>query len=130
MYLTVDAGPVAFVAQAVGAWPGNAIVSDSLVHALAAAPPVDDPVIVTCNGVVLNFGPIKVHCKWQPVSGALLAMPARREWVESLALKYTVPRGHIVTDGLRPELNTAQRKLAALVKRVARPLAPLGRDRG
>jgi hypothetical protein len=78
-YLTIEVGSVGFVAQAVGAWPGNAVVGDSLVHALARFPPVDDPVIVACDGRHLSFGPIKVACRWQPISSALLAMPARRD---------------------------------------------------
>lgn len=125
-YLSVEAGIVTFLAHAVGAWPGNAIVSDSLVHALAAAPPVDDPVIVTCDGEQLHFGPLKVGCRWQPVSSSLLAVPARREWIESLALKYTLPRGRIIAEGPGSELHAAERKLSAVVQRVAKSLAPLG----
>ena len=125
-YLTVEANVVTFLAHAVGAWPGNAIVNDSLVHALAAVPPVDDPVIVTCDGEQLHFGPLKVTCKWQPVSSSLLAVPVQREWIESLALKYTLPRGRIIAQGLGAELNAAERRLATLIRRVAKSLAPLG----
>ena len=125
-YLTMEAGSVTFLAQAVGAWPGNAIVSATLVHALAAAPPVDDPVIVACDGAQLHFGPLKVACQWQPVSNSLLAVPVRREWIESLALKYTLPGGRIVAEGLGSEVRAAEQKLSALVKRVAKSLAPFG----
>jgi hypothetical protein len=125
-YLTVEAGIVTFFAHAIGTWPGSAIVSDSLVHALAAAPPADNPVTVTCDGEQLHFGPLKVACKWQPVSSSLLAVPARREWIESLALKYTLPWGHVIAEGLRSELKAAERERSARVQQVARSLAPLG----
>jgi len=125
-YLTVEAGIVTFLAHAIGAWPGNAIVNDSLVHALAAVPPINDPIIVTCDGEQLHFGPLKVACKWQPVSSLLLEVPARREWIESLALKYTLPRGRIIAEGLGSEVAAAERKFTALVRRIAKSLAPMG----
>ena len=78
-YLTVEAGIVTFLAHATGAWPGNATVSNSLVHALATVPPVDDPVIVTCDGKHVHFGPLKVACMWEPVSSTLLAMTPSRK---------------------------------------------------
>ena len=77
--LTVDAGPIVFTAQATGAWPGSAVVSGSVVYALAAVPPVDDPVIVAFDGEDVTFGPVKVRCVWEPVSRTLLAMHARRD---------------------------------------------------
>jgi hypothetical protein len=125
-YLTVDVGNVAFVAQATGAWPGNAIVAPAVVYALARVPPSEDPVIVTCDGEHVHFGPIKAGCKWQPVSTLALAMAASPEWLESIALRYTMPRGRVFAEGRGSELNAAERKLAALVRRVAKSLAPLG----
>jgi len=71
-FLTVEAAGVTFLARAAGTWPGNAIVSDTLFQALAAAPPVEDPIVVTCDGKHLGFGPLKVACKWQPISSVVL----------------------------------------------------------
>jgi hypothetical protein len=125
-YLTIEARNVAVLAQAVGAWPGNAHVSATLVRALIKAPPPSDPLIVTCDGQHVRFGPVKVGCTWQPVSSSLLEVPSRREWIESLALKYTLPRGRIIAEGLGSEVAAAERKLDALVRRVAKSLAPFG----
>ena len=125
-YLTVEVGNFAFLAQATGAWPGNAEVAPAVVFALAEVPPIEDPVIVTCDGEHLHFGPIKAECKWQPVSTALLMQPRQAEWHEALALKYTLPRGRIIAEGRGAEIRVAERKLAATVRRVAKALAPMG----
>ena len=125
-WLTIEAGDVTFVAQAIGAWPGNAVVSATLVHALAAAPPAEDPIILTCDGEHLRFGALKVACKWEPVSSVVLARPRQAEWVEAIALKYTLPRARIIAEGRGDEVKAAERKLTALVRRVAKSLAPMG----
>ena len=125
-FLTVDVGEIAFVAHAVGAWPGNAIVAPAVVHALAKVPPPEDPVIVTCDGKHLHIGPIKVACQWQPVSATLLAPSCQAEWQEALALKYTLPRGRIIAEGRGSEVKAAERRLAAVLRRVAKTLAPMG----
>ena len=95
-------------------------------QALAKAPPVEDPVILTCDGEHLRFGPLKVACKWQPVSSTVLAQPRQAEWMEGLALKYTMPRGRIIAEGRGAEVRAAERKLDALLRRVAKSLAPMG----
>jgi hypothetical protein len=125
-YLTVEAHDKVFLAHAVGAWPGNASVSATLVHALVDNLPAGDPLIVTCDGEHVTFGPVKVGCRWQPLSSSLLEVPARREWIESLALKYTLPRGRIIAEGLGSEVAAAERKLDALIRRAAKSLAPFG----
>ena len=125
-WLTVEAGAVTFVAQATGAWPGNAIVSATLVRALATVPPTEDPIIVTCDGEHLRFGALKVVCKWQPVSSMVLARSRQPEWFEAIALKYTLPRARIIAEGRGAEVSAAERKLIALVRRVAKSLAPMG----
>lgn len=103
-YLTIEARGIIILAQALGAWPGNALVNATLIAALVTVPPPSDPIIVTCDGEHVQFGPVKLGCVWQPVSGALLDIPTRREWIEAIALKYTMPRGRIVAEGLDPEL--------------------------
>ena len=125
-FLTVEAAGVTFLARAAGTWPGNAIVSDTLFQALAAAPPVEDPIVVTCDGKHLGFGPLKVACKWQPISSVVLARPRQPEWVEAIALKYTLPRGRIFAEGRSSEVKAAEQKLARLIARVAKSLAPFG----
>ena len=75
---------------------GERGVSATLVQALAAAPPAEDPVVFTCDGEHLRFGALKVACKWQPVSSMVLAAPRQPEWIEALALKYTLPRARII----------------------------------
>jgi hypothetical protein len=125
-YLTVEAFDQMFVARATGAWPGNAHVSSMLVRALIEVPPAGDPLIVRCDGERVCIGTLRVDCRWQPVSEPLTGMSAVRDWVASLSLAYSKPRGRIVTDGLAQEVADAERKLAALVARVAKSLAPLG----
>ena len=125
-FLTVEAHDKIFLAHAVGAWPGNASVSATLVHALVDNLPAGDPIVVACDGEHVQFGPVKVGCRWQPVSSSLLEVPARREWIESLALKYTLPRGRIIAEGLGSEVTAAERKLDTLIRRVAKSLAPFG----
>lgn len=125
-YLTVDTSEQAFVALAVGVWPGKAIVAASTLFALAKVPPDGNPVILTCDGESLQIGPLKIACRWQPVSAALLALPARVEWIDTLALRYQIPRGRLLAERYGPDLQAAERKLAALIRRVAKALEPLG----
>ena len=125
-YLTVDAGERAFVAEAFGVWPGKAIVAASTLFALAKVPPDGDPIIVTCDGENLQIGPLKIACKWQPVSEDILSHPARAEWVDTLAMRYQIPRGRLIVERYGPKLKAAERKLAALIRRVAKALEPLG----
>lgn len=125
-YLTVDACEQAFVAQAFGVWPGKAIVSASTLFAMAQVPPDGDPIIVTCDGENFQIGTLKIPCKWQPVSMAILSHPARAEWIDALAMRYQIPRGHLIVERYGPELKQAERKLAALIRRVAKALEPLG----
>lgn len=93
---------------------------------MAVAPPAEDPITVTCDGVNLRFGPLKVACKWQPVSSVVLARPRQPEWVEAIALEYTLPRGRLFAEGRSSEVKAAEQKLAALIVRVAKSLAPSG----
>ncbi len=124
--LTLEAQGTTMFAQAIGAWPGNAHVSAMLVTALAEVPPADDPIIVSFADGYLHFGPLKVGCKWQPVSSALLALPATRDWVQALAISYQRSRGDILADGLTDEVRAAHQQLGKLIQRVAKSLAPLG----
>jgi len=48
------------------------------------------------------------------------------EWVEAIALKYTLPRGRIFAEGRSSEARAAEKKLAVLIARVAKSLAPFG----
>jgi hypothetical protein len=69
---------------------------------------------------------MRVDCAWQPVSAALAnAMPAD-DWIAALALRYSMPRGRIATDGFKRSVDDAERKLSRLVARVAKTLLPLG----
>lgn len=124
--VTIEAGSTTFFAFAVGTWPGNAIINATLLHALAVAPPTEDPVILACDGEHLRFGALKVACQWQPVSSMALTAPRQPEWIEALALKYTLPRARIIAEGRAGEVRAADRKLNALVRRVAKSLAPMG----
>jgi len=125
-YLTVEAGYVTFIARATGVWPGNAIVGMTMVQALASKPPDGDPIVVACDGTHVRFGPLKVACRWQSVSGAILAQPSRPEWIEALSLKYQVPRGRLFAEGRIGEIQAAEQKLATLLRKIAKPLAPMG----
>jgi hypothetical protein len=125
-FATFEAFDDFFAARATGCWPGNAHVSAMLLRALVQALPAGDPLIVRCDGERVSIGTLRVDCKWQQVSESLTKAPAARDWVASLALAYTLPRGRIVTDGLAKEVSDAERKLAALVARTAKFLAPLG----
>jgi hypothetical protein len=125
-WVTIEVGPVTFFAHAVGTWPGNAVVSAALVQALAAVPPPVDPVVLTCDGEHLRFGALKVACQWQSVSSVALERPPQAEWLEGIALKYTMPRARIIAEGRGSEVKMAERKLIALVRRVAKALAPMG----
>jgi hypothetical protein len=125
-YLTVEVFDQMFVARATGVWPGNARVSATLIAALKQAPPAGDPLLVRYDGERLSIGSMRVDCVWQPVSAALTSAPAARDWIAALALRYSTPRGRIVTDGLANSIADAERKLSQLVARVARSLAPLG----
>ena len=125
-FLAVEGNHATFVADAIGAWPGNAIVPATLVDALAAAPPEDDPITVSCDGVYLRFGPLKLACKSQPVSAIVLERAPQPEWIEALALKYALPRARINAEGRGSEVDAAERKLRKLVRRIAKSLGPMG----
>ena len=56
----------------------------------------------------------------------VLARPPQAEWLEGIALKYTMPRARIIAEGRGSEVKMAERKLTALVRRVAKALAPMG----
>lgn len=125
-YFTVEAFDQMFVARATGVWPGNAHVSATLVAALMQAPPPGDPLVVRCDGAKVSIGSMRIDCQWQPVSQALTTAPAARDWIAALALRYLLPRGRIVTEGLAKEVEDAEHKLALLVAKVSKSLAPLG----
>ena len=125
-FFTIEARDTMATAQAVGSWPGNASVSVSLLAALLAAPPVEDPVTVTCDGEHVQFGPVKLGCRWQPVSRQLLKLPPAADWIRGLALSYTQPRGVLVQQGLVREVGASKRKLSIIVAKAAKSLAPLG----
>src|SRR5436309_2527983 len=110
-YFTIEARDTTAIAQAVGAWPGNANVSASLLVALCAMPPAEDPIIVTCDGERVQFGPVKLSCRWQPVSDQLRELPPAADWVRGLMLSYTRSRGMLVQQGLVKEVEASQRKL-------------------
>ena len=51
----------------------------------------------------------------------LLDLPATRDWIQALAIRYTRSRGQIIREGLALEVREAERKLDALVARAATP---------
>ena len=125
-FFSIEALNCIFVARASGKWPGNACVSAQFVCALALGLPAGDPVNVVCDGEHLRLGTLTIPCTWQPVSETLLDAPAAPDWIESLSLKYRASRGHIAVKRLAPEIAKAERKLATLITKVAKSLAPLG----
>jgi hypothetical protein len=125
-FLSIDAFDQTILAAAKGEWPGNAHISVTLVRALIQVPPDGDPVILRCDGQRVTLGTVKVGCKWQPVSSIVLARPRQPEWFEGIALKYTLPRARIIAEGRGSEVKAAERKLTALVHRIAKSLAPMG----
>ncbi len=129
-YFTIEARDTFAIARAVGAWPGNANVSASLLVALCAAPPAEDSIVVTRDGEHLQFGPVKLSCHWQPVSRQLLKLPPAADWIRGLALSYTQPRGVLVQQGLVREVEASKRKLSTVVAKAAKSLAPLGITEG
>jgi hypothetical protein len=82
--------------------------------------------MVRCDGDRLRFGSLTLGCEWQPVSDALLELPAVPDWVETLSVKYQASRGRILAGGYQVEIRKAERKLAMLTARIAKSLAPLG----
>ena len=125
-FLTVEAFDQMFVARATGTWPGNAGVAATLIAALISATPSGNPLRLRCNGMRVSIGNISVDCEWQPVSETLMAVPAARDWLASLALAFTLPRGKIITGGYVNEVADAERRLHQLLVRNAKSLAPLG----
>ena len=125
-FFSIEALNCVIVASAYGMWPGNACVSAQFVCALALGLPAGDPVNVVCDGEHLRLGTLTISCTWQPVSETLLDVPAAPDWIEALSLKYRASRGRILADRLAPEIAKAERKLAAVISKVAKSLAPLG----
>jgi hypothetical protein len=78
-----------------------------------------DPLVVHCDGARVWIGSMKIDCQWQPVSQSLMKIPAARDWIAALALRYFLPPGRIATEGLTKEVENTERKLARLVARVA-----------
>jgi hypothetical protein len=97
-----------------------------MLFALAKFPPEEESVSVQCDGEKLRIGPLTVGCKWQAVSHTLMKLPAVPDWVEALSLKYRASRPQILAEKLDFDIKVAEHKLGLLIKRVARPLAPLG----
>ena len=124
--LTVEAYDQMFMARATGSFPGNAYVNASLVAALVRALPAGDPLVVRCDVARLTVGSMSVGCDWRPMSDVLVRAPTARDWLVSLALPYMMPRARIAAGGLMKEVEAAERKLAQLVARTARSLAPFG----
>lgn len=129
-YLTIEARNVMTHAQAIGYWPGNASVAASTVAALALAPLPGDRVKVTCDGTSVRFGPVKVGCIWQPISAEALDLASVPDWLRGIAIKFSMSRSAIVRDGLADDVQAAERRLAALVTRAAKTLAPIGITEG
>ncbi len=125
-YLSIEARDTMAIASATGSWPGNASVSASLLVALAANPPAADPLILTCDCKRVSFGPVKLNCRWQPVSNEILDLPPAADWIRGLILRYTSPQSELAPRGRRNEIAGAERKLLAVVTKAAKPLAPLG----
>jgi len=124
--LTIEARDTVCFVQAVGTWTGTARAPATLVAALAACPPVGDRIEVVYDGRHLRLGPLKVEADWVPISTTLQrALPAA-DWVQGIALRYSKPRGQLMREGLVPTVTAAERKLAQLVRRTARSLAPTG----
>ncbi len=125
-FLTVEALDRVFAAAATGTWPGVAKVSATFVIAMAKAPPADVELRLSYADGRLRLGTLSIDCDWQPVSDTLLELPASPDWIEALSLKYRATRARIVAAGLKQSIGDAEQKLAALVRKTAKPLAPLG----
>jgi hypothetical protein len=124
--LTIEVRNAMVHAQAVGVWPGNAVVSATTIAALTAAPMAGDRVTVSCDLESVKFGPLKVGCVWQPISEKVMDLDPVADWLCGIAIKYTMSRGQIVSEGLTQDVAVAEQKLAAIVKRAAKTLAPIG----
>lgn len=124
--MTIEVRNAMTHAQAVGVWPGNAVVAATTIAALTAAPMLGDRVTVSCDQENVKFGPIKVGCVWQPISDKVMDLDPVADWLRGIAIKYTKSRGQIVSEGLTREVELAEGKLAVIVKRAAKTLAPIG----
>ena len=124
--LTIEVRNAMVHAQAVGIWPGNAVVTATTIAALSVAPMAGDRVTVSCDLENVKFGPLKVGCAWQPISDKVMDLDAVADWLRGIAIKYTMSRGQIVSERLTREVELAEGKLAVVVKRAAKTLAPIG----
>jgi hypothetical protein len=124
-FMLVEALDRGFVARASGEWPGTAKVNATLVAALAKAPPAAEDVRVAYADGKLRIGSLSVACEWQPVSVSMMNIRAAPDWVEALAMKYRLPRGRIVAEGLAERVEDAERQMDRLIVRCAKSLAPL-----
>ena len=125
-YLSVDALDSAFAARATGAWPGVASCGLSLVAALAKVPPHGEDISLRYEDGHLRIETLTVAAEWQPVSGSLLAAPVVLDWVETLSLKYRMHRSRLLNLGRMSEVESAEKKLTAVIARATKVLAPLG----
>ena len=124
--LTIEADDALIFARAFGAWPGNAYTSPNFVQALARAAPASDPLIARCDGEHLHVGVATTACRWRPVSATPQQLPATRDWIQSLSIRYMLPRGQIIREGLVVEIAEAEERLDKLVAKAGTLLMPFG----
>jgi hypothetical protein len=125
-YLQVEAFDRSFLAHAAGVWPGVASVGATLLLALARVPPAGDGLHLRYSDGRMRLGAMTIDCRWQPVTNALLDLPSSPDWIEALSLKYRASRSRIWAAKLDKDVAAAEKKLARLVSRVEKSLAPFG----
>ena len=124
-FFSIEAFEVTAVLHAKGHWPGVATIFAEYVAALAEVPPQDESLVLTCDERRVRIGTTSVPCEWRPISEILMEIPAAPDWIDLLRMPYRCTRAQILAAGMQPKIDGAERELQKVLKRAAKPLAPL-----
>jgi len=131
--ITFDDGALHFEYMGFGAsvaarghWRGRAIVSGTVLPAMARIPPSAESVEVKVLGDLLHVDTFCTRCEWMDIAPPLPPQSFEPTLRERVAMSLQQPESVITSSGLARAVATAQKKRDSLIEEAAAILEPLG----
>lgn len=110
-FLSIDCDEKVSVMRATGEWSGKAHFSASIVHAIALAPPNNEPMTISYHEGKLTIGSTSVTCEWLPVSHQLMDTLINPTLIDIFAMWRSNPADDVHKKGIDRQIVSAKEKL-------------------
>jgi len=125
-FLSIESGETTAVMRATGEWHGRATFSPNALRAVAAVPPVQDPLNIAYADGHLLIGSVTAPCEWRLLGQAMIHDFERPSLMDLLVLERTLPRVELAGSNLGRRVRAAVPRADLRIRKAAAQLAEFG----